>query len=84
MMTLAAEREMQHIGETRGMSDHDHDMIHELSRRLDSLWRYDQRIANADGKQEVQDFWRQLKEQDQRVCQRLRELIRNEVQQNCF
>ena len=35
------------IGESRGMSNHSHDLIHELSIRLDSQWRYDQFIENA-------------------------------------
>ena len=48
-MTLAAEKELQHLGETQGCADHDHDMVHELSRRLDAIWRYDQYIANAAG-----------------------------------
>ena len=50
-MTLAAEKEFEHIGETCGCKDHDHDLIHDLSKRLDALWRYDQYIANAEGKQ---------------------------------
>ena len=41
-MRLAAEKELAHIGESHGAEDHDHDMIHELSKRLDALWRYDQ------------------------------------------
>jgi hypothetical protein len=36
-MSLAAEKELEHIGETCGVSDHGHD----LSKRLDALWRYD-------------------------------------------
>ena len=46
-MSVAAESEYCHIGESSGCSDHDRDLVHELSRRLDSLWRYDQYIANA-------------------------------------
>ena len=41
-MTLAAEKELEHIGETKGCADHDYDLIQELSRRLESLWRCDQ------------------------------------------
>jgi hypothetical protein len=41
-MTLAAEKKMEHIGESCGCADHDHDLIHELSKRLDAPWRYDQ------------------------------------------
>lgn len=60
-MTLAAERELQHIGESSGMADHDHDLIHELSKRLDSLWRYDQYLANADFRQQMVEFWTDMK-----------------------
>jgi hypothetical protein len=49
-MSMAAEKEMQHVGETRGCADHDHDLVHELSKRLDALWRYDQDFAHASGK----------------------------------
>ncbi|WP_435005486.1 hypothetical protein P12x_003344 [Tundrisphaera lichenicola] len=44
-MSLAAEKQMEHLGETCGCADHDHDLIHELSKRLDALWRYDRRIT---------------------------------------
>jgi len=37
-------REMQQIGKTRGTENHGHDLIHELSKRLDALLRYDQYI----------------------------------------
>jgi hypothetical protein len=47
-MRFAAEKEMEHIGETQGAADHDHDMIHYLSKRLDSIWRLDRYIANAE------------------------------------
>ena len=36
------------IGKTKAIRDHDHDMIHDLSKRLDAVWRYDQYIENAD------------------------------------
>ena len=49
-MTLAAEKEYAHLGETAGAADHDHDLVHELGKRLDALWRYDQYIANAHAK----------------------------------
>jgi len=42
---MVAEREMQHIGASKGAENHD--LIHELSKRLDALWRYDQSIANS-------------------------------------
>jgi hypothetical protein len=55
-VSIAAEREIAHLGETCGCADHDHDLIHELSRRLDSLWRYDQYIANCDWRDSVRQI----------------------------
>jgi len=83
-MPLTAERELQHLGETTGCSDHDHDLVHELSRRLDTLWRIDQYIANAEGRGQLQDFWRTLKQQEQNNIGRLKHLITEEIQQGCF
>lgn len=31
-MTMVAESQMEHIGETKGCADHDHDMVHESGR----------------------------------------------------
>jgi capsule polysaccharide modification protein KpsS len=83
-VTLKTEKEYEHIGETRGCEDHDHDMIHELSRRLDGVWRYDQYIANADGQADLQKFWRNVKAQEQANIQQLKKLIAQHVQTNCF
>ena len=83
-MPLAAEQELQHVGETKGCADHDHDLVHELSQRLDALWRYDQYIANADGHDAPQQFWRDMKSQEQANVKRLKELIAQEVRNDCF
>jgi hypothetical protein len=83
-MTLASEKQIEHLGETCGCADHDHDLVHELSKRLDALWRYDQRIANAVGHAALQAFWRDLKRQDQKNIERLKQLIREEIEKNCF
>jgi len=83
-MTLSAEKEMQHIGESCGCADHDHDLIHDLSKRLDALWRYDQYIANADGKPTLQAMWRELKQQEAANIKRVKQMISEEIKQNCF
>lgn len=83
-MALAAEREMKHIGETSGMADHDHDLVHELSTRLDSLWRYDQYIANAEWRDGIRGFWENMKSQEQENIRQLKELIKQEVHSDCF
>ena len=81
---MVTKEEVQHIGETRGMANHDHDLVHELSKRLDGLWRYDQYIANAEGKQELQNLWQKLKDQDEENVSELKRLIHEEIEQNCF
>ena len=76
-MPLAAEKELKHIGESCGCADHDHDLIHDLSKRLDALWRYDQYqyVANAEGKPELQNLWRDLKRQEVANVQRFKQLV---------
>lgn len=83
-MTLVAEKELTHMGQTQGCADHDHDLIHELSRRLDALWRYDQYIANADWRDGLRQFWLDVKSQEQRNIQRLKELLATEVRNGCL
>jgi protoheme ferro-lyase len=83
-MKQSAEQEYMHIGETAGAADHDHDLVHELSKRLDALWRFDQYIANAEGKPHLQEFWRELKGQERRNVDTLKELIAREVADHCF
>ena len=83
-MRLAAEKELAHIGESHGAADHDHDMIHELSKRLDALWRYDQYIANAYCDINLQNLWRDFKSQEQINVDRLKEMISEHCLKECF
>ncbi len=83
-MTLAAEQEMQHIGETKAMADHDHDIVHELNKRLDSIWRYDQYIANADADEDLQELWKQCKQEDVKVADKLKRKIAEHIKKECF
>jgi capsule polysaccharide modification protein KpsS len=82
--TLEIAKEYEHLGETRGIADHDHDLVHELSRRLDCLWRYDQYIANAGNQAELENFWRNAKVQEQTQIEQLKKLIKQHIQKNCF
>ena len=74
----------EHIGETAGMRDHDRDLVNELSKRLDCLWRCDQYIANAEGHADLESFWHDVKRQEEQNIDRLRTLIRSEIEENCF
>ena len=81
MFTTTA-KEYGHLGETRGIENHEHDLIRDLGRRLGSLWGYDRCIANADGRPELQEFWRGAKSQEQKNIDQLKRLIEQHVQSN--
>ena len=83
-MSIITESKYEHIGETRGCQDHDHDLVHELSRRLDGVWRYDQYIANAESHAELQKFWRSVKTQEQANIRQLKQLITEHIRSDCF
>ncbi len=83
-MTMTAEKQVQQIGTTRGCDDHDYDLIHELDRRLCFLWRCDQYIANAEKSSSLQALWRDLKRQEQDNVKRIKQVITEHVQKNCF
>lgn len=83
-MSMVAEREMEHLGETRGMENHDHDLVHDLNKRLDALWRYDQYIANAADDSELQGMWRDFKRQEETNVGRLKQIVAKHVKMGCF
>ena len=83
-MSTQIDTEYEHIGNTQGCANHDHDMIHELSRRLDGVWRYDQYIANADDQADLQKFWRDVKAQELINIEQLKRLLAMHVQSKCF
>jgi hypothetical protein len=78
-MPLTAERQLEHIGATRAISDRGHDLIQVFSERIDCLWRYDQYIANAEGNAELQNLWRDLKDQDRKCIDRMKEFLAVEL-----
>ncbi|MBI4180031.1 hypothetical protein HY522_11485 [bacterium] len=84
MSRVEHEEEFAHLGESRGCEDHDHDLVHELSKKLDALWRYDQYISNAAEKPDIQELWRDLRRQDRDNIKRLKELLTQEVRSGCF
>jgi hypothetical protein len=83
-MAATAEKAVEHLGETKGAPNHDYDMVHELDRRLEALWRYDQYIANADRDNELQGLWRDFKRQEQDNVKRLKQMIAKHIKENCF
>jgi len=83
-MPIAAEKEYQHVGEARGCADHDYDLVHDLNRRLEFLWRVEQYIANAEGDEDLQAYWKECRDQEQRNVQRSKDLIKAHIEKNCF
>lgn len=81
---MDANRQWEHIGRSQGCADRDHDLVHEISRRLDALWRYDQFIANAEDHPALQACWRDLKTQEMESVAGLKSLIGEEIERGCF
>ena len=82
-----AEKDIQKddlVGKTSAIRDHDHDMIHDLSKRLDAVWRYDQYIENAQKFPELQRFWEESKQMEVQTIERLKDLIREHVRKDNF
>jgi hypothetical protein len=83
-MRMVAERNSAYFDKSKETENHDHDLIHELGKRLDALLRYDQYIANARGDSELQDFWRSLKHQEEENVRRFKEFVAGHIEKNCF
>lgn len=83
-MPTVTQQPVEHLGETKGIENHDHDMVHELSKRLDALWRYDQYISNAQGQDSIQAFWKKVKSQEKENVEELKRLIKEHVKADCF
>lgn len=74
----------EHIGETAKIKNHDHDLIHELSKRLDAVWRYDQYIENASNNPDVRECFERLKQQDMENVDALKKLVSEHAQKDWF
>jgi len=83
-MSMAIDKQVEPISATRGIANHDYDMIHELGKRLDSLWKFDIYIANAEGDEQLQNFWSQLKIQEADNIAQLKKLVALHAARNCF
>jgi hypothetical protein len=69
---------------THALDHHDYDLIHELDRRLNFLWRCDQYIANSETNTALQALWRDLKRQEQESVKRLKQQVAEHVKKGCF
>ncbi len=83
-MPITLETYFEHNGETKTISDHDRDLIHELSKRNDSVCNLDQYIANAEPDQELKMLWTELRDQEKENVRRLKKIIVNHIKKSCF
>ena len=78
-MSMSTDKVSDTAGSGLGIESCEHDLIHELGRRLSCLWGYDQYIANASDWPELQDFWRDVQSQDQRAICQVKELLEQQA-----
>jgi hypothetical protein len=83
-MSTTMDWQSEHHGETLVTEDHSHDLIHELSRRLNCIRRLDRYIANSGSQPEIQEFWRDSKRRELSHIDQLNRLIRTHVNFNTF
>ncbi len=71
----------KHFGETKPVSNHAHDLIHDLNKRLDAVWRYDQYVTNAEkaNEEEIAQLWKEAKQQDMELIERMRTLLKKSL-----
>ena len=79
---LTTELESQPFGGTSRCTNCNHDLVHELSRRLDGVWRYEQYLANAEGLTDLEQFWSRIKEQEQANVEQLKQKIAEQIATN--
>lgn len=66
------------------MENHNHDLVHQLSELLDSIWRFDAYKKNAEGCAECEKLWAEMKTAYQGWEKRLVEEIGRHVKSGAF
>lgn len=66
------------------MTNNDHDLIHQLSEKLDSMWRYDEYIKNAKNCKNCKKLWENLRDRDLEMVEALKEEIKNHIKVGSF
>lgn len=68
-MASSAARELDHFNQNQDIESHDQDLVQELNKRLEALWRHKHYVAHASGNTELQKLWCDFKRQEQeKVC----------------
>ena len=76
----------ERLGYSQGMSNHSHDLIQELSIRLDQQWRYEQYVKNAQeaGMDDAVGLFNRFKKENQTAIDQLRDHITKMAKEGTF
>lgn len=66
------------------MTNNTHDLIHQLSEKLDSLWRYKEYIKNAEECAECKKLWEECLKRDTEMVEMIKEEIKRHVDSGKF
>jgi len=74
----------QDIIKAKKMKNHNHDLVHQLSEVLDSIWRFDNYIRTAAGCQSCTTLWQKLKSDYQQFEKLLSSEIKKHLDEGRF
>lgn len=89
-MGTDGERDYFHLDGAQVRDEHEphteygQNLVHDLARRLDRCWVYEQYITNALNHADVAEFWRKVQRQEQDNIRQLNQLIQQHVQSRSF
>lgn len=83
-MPIIQEKELERFSPLPREIDPDHELVDELSRRLDAVCRYADNMAHSEGDPELQQVWRDLEDQEQNNIRKLKEMIVNRIDKGVF
>ena len=66
------------------MKNHNHDLVHQLSETLDSIWRFDSYLKTAEGCESCTALWQKLKNDYQQLERLLVAEIKKHIDEGRF
>lgn len=66
------------------MKNYNHDLIHQLSEVLDSIWRMEEYIQNAKDCPECQKLWLEVKSSFEEIAQKIQQQLIKHIQTGNF
>lgn len=66
------------------MKNHNHDLIHQLSETLDSIWRMDEYAKNAVECPRCQKLWLECKADFERIAEKISAELKEHIKEEKF